>query len=297
MASAPPTPTPTPTLLTLPAELRNQIYLHIFTAAPAHPRPASPPSLDVSQDLPTRWSHCIQASPSPPAIDNNLQILLTSRQIHTEASLLALSLITFTVPANCTYPEPFTWLLHPLSASQIASLRHFVLGAKISSLRALNEAWRGLPFGHAGLRLDTLTVVPSRPERYYGAYAEVADLSQSHTLAYVLGETFKSLRNVRRVRVVNAGYFRDVLWRLVYRSLVYRIWRWGGSNCGLGFCEGGDLEGEEGQCWFDVWLGDEDRWEDGVVGCGKELRRLLGDEAEDAPNTVAGDGHGDIDAV
>ena len=118
-------------------------------------------------------------------------------------------------------------------------------------------------------------MVPKRPETHGSAYAEVADLSQSHTLAYILAETLKSLRNVRKVVVRNEDCFTEVVWRLVYRSLVYRLWRWGGSLCDLGFRE---LEGEQG---FEVlcscgkqMAGKEQDWRNVM----EEVNRLIGDE-------------------
>jgi len=112
----------------------------------------------------------------------------------------------------------------------------------------MNEQWNALPFGHEGLYLDTLTVIPRRAATGGTQYAEVADLSQSHALAYILSETLKSLRNVRTVVVRNDGCFSDVVWRLMYRSLVYRLWKWGGRLCGLGLREFEDEKAFEVLC-------------------------------------------------
>lgn len=113
-----------------------------------------------------------------------------------------------------------------------------------------------------------------RPDASYEAYAEVADLSQCHTLAYILAETLKNLRNVRVVRVSNSNCFRDLVWRLVYRSLVYRIWKWGGTSCGLGFRE------DKEESWFEVltsFNGGEDEEEGGMWrDVGHEVNRLIG---------------------
>lgn len=120
--------------------------------------------------------------------------------------------------------------------------------------------------------------MPKRADTAGSAYAEVADLSQSHTLAYILAETLKTLRNVRRVVVRNQGCFTDLVWRLVYRSLVYRLWRWGGSLCGLGFREWEDGEGQSG---FEVLCRftrgkevEKEGWRDVL----QEVNRLIGGE-------------------
>ena len=146
----------------------------------------------------------------------------------------------------------------------------------------MNETWRGLPFGNSDLDLETLTIVPTRADCSNSSYREVADLSQSHTLAYIFAETLKGLRNVRVVQVRNRGCFNEVVWKLVYRSLVYRMWRWGGERCGVRFqCSGEDEETDAG--WFRVWLRDDD------VGCevGEEVSRLVGGSGElPDPNLV-----------
>ena len=73
----------------------------------------------------------------------------------------------------------------------------------------MNESWNGLPFGNSSLDLETLTIVPKRPDASYSAYAHVADLSQGHTLAHIFAETFKGLRNVHVVVVKNRGCFNQ----------------------------------------------------------------------------------------
>lgn len=129
-----------------------------------------------------------------------------------------------------------------------------------------------MPFGNASLDLDTLTIVPKKPDASYTSYAEVADLSQCHTLAYILAETFKRLRNVRVVQVRNSGCFNEVVWRLVYRGLIYRMWRWGGERCGVRFECCGEEDEAKGDGWFRVWLKDG---EDGSE-VGDEVLRMVG---------------------
>lgn len=269
-----------PTLLTIPCELRNTIYTYIFdpsitssssrASAPSHSIAELPP-LHVLPEL----KYDLHAKPStqPPQNPTNtphrLAPLLTNRQIHTEAHLLALSLTPFHLAGDITYPDLFALRTQHLPPPKLAAIRHLTLTARISHLQAMNETWMSQPFGHPTLRLETLTLLPRRPDASHSAYAEVADLSQSHTLAYCLAETFKGLRNVRCVEVRNVGgCFKDVVWRIVYRSLVYRLWRWGGTRCGVRFECGG--EGEGG--WFRVYFGGGERG----VEVGEEVIRLAG---------------------
>lgn len=106
-------------------------------------------------------------------------------------------------------------------------------------------------------------------------YAEVADLSQAHTLAYIFAESFKALRNVRVVEVRNEGCFEEGGWRVLYRSLVLRMWRWGGGVCGLRFEEGG-----EGEKWFRLYF-KQSREERCGEEVGEELYRLAGGDMPD----------------
>ncbi|KAK4505438.1 hypothetical protein PRZ48_003401 [Zasmidium cellare] len=257
-------------LLTIPCELRNAIYTYIF----------DPEQSEHSQTVPTRPNELavalklhdgsIQHNERQKLPARKLTMLRTCRQIHNEANLLALSMTPFIVEGECSYPDVFDLRSRPLSLPKLGAIRHIVLSARISHLRALNEAWCGLPFGHPSLQLDTLTVIPSRPECHSRAFAEIADLSQTHTLAYVFCETLKTLRKVNCVEIRNNGCFNEVVWRLFYRSLVYRLWRWGGSICGIKF-ESGELQPggsavKENQ-WFRAYLGDN---ESRGTECGEE---------------------------
>ncbi|TKA30084.1 hypothetical protein B0A50_02803 [Salinomyces thailandicus] len=208
-----------------------------------------------------------------------LAVLRTCKQIHAEAHLLALSLTPFHVSGDCSYPDLFDLRSRPLSPTKLAAIRHLTLTARISHLRALNEAWAGLPFGHPCLSLDTLTIVPRRPDCSMTAYAEVADLSQCHTLAYIFAETLKGLRNVKCVEVRNEGCFNAAVWRIVYRSLVYRLWKWGGDVCGARFEASGAGAGGEGKDgWFKVYLQQGQVWYDPVQGDGDAPGREVGQE-------------------
>lgn len=280
-------------LLTIPSELRNQIYLEIFDQDLAdHPYPSLPTTPDElaialrlreTSDYRLPYYNANRAA-------GKLRFLRTCKQIHEEASLLALSLTPFHIDGECTYPDVFDLRSRPLSSAKVGALKHLTLTARISHLRALNEAWAGLPFGHPCLQLDTITIIPNRPEVHSAAFAEIADLSQSHTLAYIFCETLKGLRNVRCVQVRNHGCFSEVVWRLFYRSLVYRLWRWGGGKCGIRFESGetrpGGSELKENQ-WFKAWLTDK---EGEGVECGEEVCRLVGQTGELPDPNMAGVG-------
>ncbi|KAF2771839.1 hypothetical protein EJ03DRAFT_288703 [Teratosphaeria nubilosa] len=276
-------PSEAATLLTLPTELRNQIYTYIFTPQPTDTPNTTQPPLASNFDASNAPTYLLPSQTNAHSTPN-LQILRTCHQIASEAHLLALTLTTFHLTGDTAYPDHFDHLSRPLSPTKLGAIRHLTLTARIAHLRALNEAWAGLPFGHPSLDLDRLTIIPRRPDCSNTAYAEVADLSQSHSLAYILAETLKGLRNVRMLEVRNQGCFNDVVWRILYRSLVYRIWRWGGEECGLRFECAADGEGPEGErhAWFRG--GEEEE-----VGMGKEVGeevfRLAGGEMPE-PNVV-----------
>ncbi|KAH9815728.1 hypothetical protein Tdes44962_MAKER00976 [Teratosphaeria destructans] len=292
-------PSEAATLLTLPTELRNQIYTYIFA-----PHPADTPDIPTAQKAPlacnfdaSNASTYLLPSQSNAHSTLDLRVLRTCHQIASEAHLLALSLTTFHLTGDTAYPDHFDHLSRPLSPTKLASIRRLTLTARIAHLRALNEAWAGLPFGHPSLDLDCLTLIPRRPDCSNTAYAEVADLSQSHSLAYILAETLKGLRNVRMLEVRNQGCFNDVVWRILYRSLVYRIWRWGGEECGLRFECAPDTEGPDGErdAWFRVRIQQPLREDGGGKGgeeeegkgkeVGEEVFRLAGGEMPE-PNVV-----------
>lgn len=277
-------------LLSIPCELRNAIYMYIFDhELSEHHRtvPTRPDELAVALKLQDHGSYLVERDHRA---ERKLAILQACRQIHHEAHLLALSLTPFYVEGECAYPDVFDLRSRPLSASKLGAIRHITLSARISHLRALNEAWCGLPFGHPSLQLETLTIIPNRPECHSRAFAEIADLSQTHTLAYVFCETLKTLRKVNCVEIRNNGCFNEVVWRLFYRSLVYRLWRWGGGLCGIKFESGELQEGgsavEENQ-WFRAYLSGNDGT---GAECGEEVCRLVGVSGEFPDPNLAGVG-------
>jgi hypothetical protein len=290
-----------PTLLTIPTELRNEIYLYVFSSHPdGQSTHFTSPQEAPKFELNPTYHTSPPTSTSSTSIPERLALLQTCRQINTEAHLLALSLTPFHIHGPLASPDLFDLASRPLSPAKLGAIKHLILTARISHLRALNEAWSGLPFGHPSLKLDCLTIAPRRPDCSTTAYAEVADLSQSHTLAYVFAETFKGLRNVRCVEVRNQGCFNDVVWRIVYRSLVYRMWRWGGERCGVRFECSSESEDEreeregERDAWFRCYLVQPEQRQDeqGLLGkeVGEEVIRLAGGEMPD-PGTAAGAGH------
>jgi hypothetical protein len=269
------------TLLTLPPEIRNQVYAYIFIPpSPNEPIPQAPDiasplakalQIDYIPPCTSHREHSSNSDSDSPCSHSShqhspLSTLLTSRQIHHEAQLLALSTTTFHLHSTSAEPEAFALKTHPLSQPKIASIKHLTLTARISQLRALNESWNGTPFGHPHLSLSTLTLIPRRPDATKSAWAEVAELDQAHTLAHVLAETVKGLREVGEVRVVNGGCFGKAVWRVCYRHAVFKVWRWGGGNCGVRFewagssSEDGSGSGER-----------EGEREDGGVGEDKEV--------------------------
>ncbi|CAD0114604.1 unnamed protein product [Aureobasidium uvarum] len=229
-------------LLTLPAELRNQIYDLLFLESCPYTTTTNDP-FHSQQSLadfgkPTTLDE-ISSAPAQP-------LLLTCRQMHRETQLLHLQRTSFTVGGLYADPEAFARLCTAnLSPTLAKQLRHITLVGRINRLRALNECWNGMPFGNPLLSLETLVLVPRRPAQYDRHYAEIADLDSAHTLSYTLSETLKNLHNVERVIVRNEDEcFNDVVWKVIYRSLISRLLRWGGKLCSCRF--------REGNGWFEI---------------------------------------------
>lgn len=260
------------TFLTLPAEIRNVIYSHVFAPTPT---PCGFARHDPKKDVNMSSATSPYSPPASPSLG------LVNRQISAETQLLHLTHTSFVLSSKSSDPDIFARKFANLcTAQQRTAIRSLTLRASIGQLRAMNERWDALPFGCADLRLETLTVVPVRPQTY-APHAEVADLSQVHTLAYLLGEAIKSLKNVETIVLVNQGCFTELLWRLLYRSLIFRMWKWAGeglTDCSLGFRE------VDGDSRFEIRLGNgaqDEQWRDAT----HELERLTGvdvDKASDA---------------
>jgi hypothetical protein len=263
-----------PTLLTIPCELRNAIYHYIFALDPGSRSLQFTHSLDpLAVQLQVFRPREDRKTQSP----NELRVLRTCRQIHDEAHQLAVSLTGFDVTGERAKPDCFALHASTLRESKVLALRNITLTARISHLRSMNEDWRGFPFGHPELTLDTLTIVPTKADCSLSSYREVADLSQVHTLAYILAETVKGLRNVRVLQVENRGCFNEVVFKLVYRSLVYRLFRWAGRESGIRVrCNNEEEENPVG--WFHVLLREDASGEWREVG--EEVDRFLGRDGE-----------------
>lgn len=287
------------TLLTIPPEIRNLIYAYLFVppvndAIPQRlletdPSPIATALLNDASDPcdPAPKHQPSESSTRTPRLPTRLSPILTCRLIHHEAQLLALSTTPFHLRSPLALPENFTLHARALSPAKLHALKHLTLTARITHLRALNETWHGRPFGQTDLQLETLTLVPRRPDAGGTAWAEVAELDQCHTLAHVLAETLKVLGGVEEVRVVNLACFGEAVWRLAYRHLVLKVWRWGGRNCGVRVECSGEGEGE----WFKAFLGRLGMEGPGGAARGRDVAveacRLLGVEGV-SPGVVAG---------
>ncbi|KAI5243421.1 hypothetical protein E4T47_02125 [Aureobasidium subglaciale] len=155
-------------LLTLPAELRNQIYDHLFIETSPYTCPT-----DAASDS----SHSLNDFGKSSNLDETTStpcqsLLLTCRQMHEETQLLHLQRTSFVLGGNYADPEAFARLCNVnLPPPRVSDIKHITLVGRINRLRALNEAWNGLPFGNSHLRLTTLVIVPRRPARPgLGAY-------------------------------------------------------------------------------------------------------------------------------
>ncbi|KAF1823356.1 uncharacterized protein K489DRAFT_388183 [Dissoconium aciculare CBS 342.82] len=274
---------PPASFLSLPSELRNAIYTYLFdpaystTEADLSSPPSEPPNAPSTEpSRPDLRPSCAVESNNQRS-SHALRVLQTCKQMHHEARLLALTHLPFHVRGETALPETFSVRSARLPRDRLRAVRTLTLTARISHLRAMNEAWGGVPFGAPELRLDALVIVPSRPDVTDLPFREIADLSQSHTLAYVLGETLKGLRNVGYVEVRNHGCFDGAVWEKLYCGVVYRLWRWGGGKCGIRFASGRAEEpgrAAEENRWFRAYLKDE-KGDEGVE-VGVEVCRLVG---------------------
>ncbi|THX36224.1 hypothetical protein D6D10_06869 [Aureobasidium pullulans] len=253
-------------LLSLPAELRNQIYDLLFIET----CPYTCPTNDTSTSQPTLADFGKSSSLDEAVLIRAQPLLLTCRQMHQETQLLHLQRTSFAIGGNYADPEAFSRLCTAnLPAPLISQLKHITLVGRINRLRALNESWNGVPFGCQHLSLETLVLVPRRPAQYDRHYAEIADLDSAHTLSYTLSETLKNLHNVERVVVRNEDEcFNEVVWKVIYRSMISRLLRWGGKLCSCRF--------REGEGWFEVLVDGRDADPDVYSDADKEFQRLVG---------------------
>lgn len=279
------TPAP-PTLMTLPAELRNAIYNLIYVVQSPY-SPQSRTESSIATPVPPRFSLASFGDKSPldtlPAsiISSNHHVgalLQTCKQIHTETTGFYFTRSTFHLTGPHATPEYFVRLVAPLRPAALSQIRHITLTGRINHLLAMNGSWDGYPFGNTRLKLDTLTVIPRRPHTHETHYAEVADLYQSHTLAHILAETLKGLKGVKSLIVRNdEECFNNIAWRLFYRSLVLRLWRWAGGMVGLMF-----RQDETEMLWFEISHTAHGEDQTGWKTAADEVERLVGAERKEA---------------
>lgn len=228
--------------LSIPAELRNQIYHHLFSCEYV-PRKVeteiSLPSLtDFGKPVLYRYK---RPEPGHPAA-----LARVCRQLYQETQLLYLGTTYYHLLGTLAHPQRFAERLARVPLEHVRAIRHIVLNAKISELRLLNASWVPFPFGHSHILLDTLTLVPHRPETYSQAYSGMADLAQCHTLALALTETLKRLTRVGTIIVRNEGCFDHDVWKTTYRSFLWRLWKWCGPLSDMRF------RGNQDEQWFAI---------------------------------------------
>jgi hypothetical protein len=228
--------------LHLPAELRIHIYDLVFIESCPYTYPVHSP-LGSNPSLVDFGRPSILDETQPFTCQS---LLLTCRQIYNETQHLHLQRTTFAIGAHCAHPDAFSRLCTTnLSPPLVSQLRHITLVGRINHLRALNESWNGVPFANPHLSLQTLLLVPRRPVQYDLHHAEMADLSTAHTISYILSETLKNLHRVERVIVRNENdCFNDLVWKVIYTSMISRLLRWGGKLCSCRF--------RRGHGWFEV---------------------------------------------
>ncbi|KAL1305347.1 hypothetical protein AAFC00_002244 [Neodothiora populina] len=265
---------PLPAFLALPPEIRNNIYDLLFVT----PSPYSPliPSHSTRGSRSNSLLTFGRESPLDQAAvfvttKNLCGLLQTCKSLNAEANFLYLSRTRFSLPGHYASPEYFSRAVRPLSTCQVQHIRHITLTGRINNMRAMNESWNGTPFDNPNLHLETLTIIPRRPQNHESNYAEIADLSQSHTLAYILCETLKGLKSVDRIIVRNdEACFSDAVWKLVYKSLVWKMFRWAGRDVGLKF-----RQDARGEVWFEILNGTHGKRSDGWRDAHEEVSRLI----------------------
>ena len=137
----------------LPPEIRTQIYNLIFDPSEsrtlAFHKPNAPDSLNENYYASDR-----------------LAPLLTNRQFHTDAHLLAFSRTTFVVRNPFTAKAIPARLTSRLSPQQIASIRSLAYIAEADHFRQMRN-WRTHAFGMPALRLETLHILLYRSSYWH----------------------------------------------------------------------------------------------------------------------------------
>lgn len=177
--------------LRLPPELRNGIYAYVFSH---------------SNDL------CIRTED----LSHQLALLRACKLIHSEATLFAFSNTSF--PLCWASKSSFEKQTEVLSILRVQAIRQICIAATVERLFAM-KSWAGLPFGRPDLHLDILTIMP-QGEPCYVLYPDRG--REIRPLADVLLSLI-GLRQVKKVFLVNDGYFDFHDFRIICRIAVFRL--------------------------------------------------------------------------
>lgn len=139
----------------LPPEIRTSIYKLVFS--PSHSQ------AEAFHQSPT--TNTVALNEDYYASDH-ISALLTCRQLHADASLLAFSRTTFVVRNPFTAKDIRRRLQSRLQARQIASLRSIAFVAEADHFRQMRN-WKGAVFGVPELQLDSLNIVLYRSSYWH----------------------------------------------------------------------------------------------------------------------------------
>ncbi|KAK4223871.1 hypothetical protein QBC38DRAFT_372233 [Podospora fimiseda] len=177
---------PAPTFLTLPLELRHEIYSHILTLPPLPP----PSPVYRSPPSPPR-------SPSPSLPKHYTAILLACRQTHHEATPLLYTLNTFKAD-----PDLLTAVPSPLiNDKYIPLIRNWSIKIRLDPPPHSHPEWSSTHLTRAFNNSHSLTITLWQASFMGGV--GISQLSQ-----------FESVRGVRSVKIqgMMPGYGRYVKW-------------------------------------------------------------------------------------
>lgn len=177
--------------LRTPAELRNEIYGYVFSN---------------SDDLCTRTQ----------GVSDQLALLSTCKQIHSEAALFAFSNTLFRV--RWASKRCFSEHTQALSIMQVRAIRQICIATTVERLCA-PVSWARLPFGRPDLQLDLLMIMPQGEPCYVQFPDRGKEIRRLADVVLIL----TGLRQVKRVFFINDGYFDFHDFRIVCRIIVCRL--------------------------------------------------------------------------
>ncbi|TKA24342.1 hypothetical protein B0A50_06812 [Salinomyces thailandicus] len=159
-------------LLDLPAEIRLSILEYVFP-------PATTTTTTTNLNPPIGFKTCPTTSthilnPDHPTPTQTLAPLLTCRQLHADAHLLAFTRTPFLTTSLFTATNIPTRLAL-LHNKQIRAIRSLTFVADARHFRKLVD-WQHQPFNHPDLHLDTLTLVLHRSSFWHYLYDFTSDL-------------------------------------------------------------------------------------------------------------------------